>query len=240
MKYIVLISCYIFMTSTSLQASEQLIFSAIKGSMNSLVSGRVLKEAYRRINIDINIKEYPGARSIHNANNGDVDGELFRIDGITKEFTNLHKVPVPINMIEGIVLTKGLTFQVNGWKSLKPYVVGIQRGIKFTEDGTRKVKGLQTQIANGHGQLFRMLEAGRVDLIAVARLNGLHNIKDLDIPGIKVLHPVVQTYALFHYLHKDNEHLIPRITKSLREMEKEGLIKKIRDGFVEERFGDIL
>lgn len=54
-------------------------------------------------------------------------------------------------------------------------------------------------------------------------------IKKHNIQGISMLSPPLMQINLFHYLHKKNQSLIPRITVILEKMEKEGQIEKIRE-----------
>ncbi|BBO72067.1 hypothetical protein DSCA_59970 [Desulfosarcina alkanivorans] len=90
---------------------------------------------------------------------------------------------------------------------------------------------------NSNESLFKILGARRVDIIVITRVNGLEVMQQLKIPGIRPLEPPIESYPLYHYRHKKNRHLMPEITAALEEMEKEGLIKKIRARFIAERFG---
>ncbi|MEH6627736.1 MAG: transporter substrate-binding domain-containing protein [Motiliproteus sp.] len=222
------------LTTVPLRAAEKLSFSTIEGSINSLISGIVVAEAYRRIGIETVIRPFPGERSLSYSNKGVTDGELFRIAGITEKYSNLIMVPVPVNIQDAMVITKQTEFAVNGWDSLKPYTVGIRRGIKFSGKGT---EGMTPLIVDSNESLFKILDAGRTNVIVITRVNGLDMLRQLKIPGIRTLEPPIESYPLYHYLHKKNKHLMPKITVALQEMEKKGLIKKIRARFIAERFG---
>lgn len=236
MKVHFFLALYFVLTTSPLHAAESLTFSAIEDSTNTLISARVLKEAYKRINIEIIIEKYPAARALQYSNAGHTDGELFRVGDINKKYSNLLMIPVPINTLEGLAFSKQVRLTASGWHSLKPYKVGIRRGIKFSEKGVHSVEGIYTQVVARNEQLFRLLEAGRVDIIILARLNGLETSKKLQIPSGSLLTKTVEDYPLYHYLHKKHRHLVPEITATLIEMKKEGLIKKIREDFITENF----
>jgi len=210
-------------------AKDTLIFSAIEGSVNSEISRIVMKEAYQRIGIEIEVKEYPGIRSLETSNAGEVDGELFRIANVHKKWTNLVMVPTPINKLEGVVFTKEVNFPVKGWESLKPYKIGVRRGIRFTDIGTQ---GMQRQIVDDNIALFKLLDMGRVDIIVIAFSNGFKILKQLQFSEVKSLHPPVASFPLHHYLHKKHQNLIPKLDAVLQDMAKEGLIQKIREQFL--------
>ena len=208
------------------QAKTKLIFSTIEGSLNAEVSSQVMTEAYKRIGVEIEILPFPAKRTLIVSNSGELDGELFRLGGITKKWPNLISVPVPINYMEGVVITKGKTFKVEGWKSLQPYRIGIRRGIRFTDNGT---KGMDRQIVDSNNNLFRILEHDRVELIVVTRSNGLQVMKSPDFSSFKILEPAVEVYPLFHYLHIKNKELIPKVEAVLKSMQQEGRLNIIRN-----------
>jgi len=208
------------------QTKTMLVFSTIEGSVNAEVSSRVMIEAYKRIGVEIEILPLPAKRTLFVSNSGELDGELFRLEGVNKKWPNLIPVPIPINFMEGVVITKGPTFKVDDWESLRPYKIGIRRGIRFTDDGTLDMSRL---FADSNDQLFKMLKHDRVDLIVVTRSNGLQALKFLDFPDFKILEPPVEIYPLFHYLHIKHKEMIPKVEVVLQGMQQEGLFLKIRN-----------
>jgi len=204
--------------------ARQLVLSRPDGPITE-VSERVISRAYKRLGIQVKIKKLPSKRSLIMANYGKVDGVVSRIKGINKTYENLIRVPVAVNMFEGVVFSKNVIFSVMGWDNLKPYIIGIKKGTKFAEIGT---KGMKVRSVDTNTQLFLMLDSERVDVIVTARMAGLVALKQLHIPGIQVLEPQLVTRKLYHYLHKKNSYLLPEITRVLQEMESEGRIQEIR------------
>lgn len=212
-------------------AKEQLVLAKIEGSNLSDISERVLTEAYHKIGIDIVVKTLPARRAILSANNGEVGGELHRVKGINKKYTNLEMVPISINHVEGVVFSKNKEFIVEGWESLRPYKIGIIRGVIYTEKGTT---GMQVYPATTNEQLFKMLDMDRLDIGILNRITGLLYIDKLKLNTIKALEPPVEKLPLYHYLHKKHVDLIPKITEVLSVMKKEGRIKQIRKEYIDE------
>jgi len=137
-------ACFLFRTTTmfllcmffiSLQVAmaENFTFSTGKGSSNGILAESILREAYQRINIKINVKRLPPKRSVFRANQGKTDGELQRIYAIGKKFPNLIRVPQYLFTLDGVAFTKNVDFAVNGKESLKPYRLGIVNGQRFAE-----------------------------------------------------------------------------------------------------------
>lgn len=190
------------------------------------ISENVLREAYQRMGIRIYTEIMPAERALMMANSGRINGEVNRIKGIDKAYPNLIRVPVPINRIEAVVFTRHHVFPVTGWDSLKPYLIGIRRGTKFAEKGTR---GFRVQAVDDNAQLFHKLYLGRTDLAVTSRVEGLDLIKKHRFYGIRALEPPLVTLELFHYLHKSRSSMLPKITAVLEDMAKEGRIRAIRD-----------
>ncbi len=224
-RFFVWISYFIIFPAISVAADKQITVVGIKDAVNSEISYIVLKEAYQKLGMELIYKPLPGARALHTSNSGEVDGELFRIVNIQKEYTNLIPVPTPINVLQGIVFSKEKDFVVNGWNSLEPFKIGIQIGIKFVERGAI---GMNTIAVDTNEQVFKMLDSGRVDIAVVAFTNGVKTLRKLNLTNIRALSPAVQEYPLYHYLHIKNKHLIPKLDAILKEMDASGRISKIR------------
>ncbi len=65
----------------------------------------VMKEAFRRIDIQVEFQSYPVERSLQIANYGKTHGELSRIKGIDKNYENLIQIPVPNNFVHLFPIT---------------------------------------------------------------------------------------------------------------------------------------
>ncbi|MGL1893067.1 MAG: transporter substrate-binding domain-containing protein [Spirochaetaceae bacterium] len=224
LRYIIVLS--IFMISSVIFAQTKKIeVTAIEGSAFTNYAYEVLKEAYSRIDMELTITGLPAKRSLIVSNSGvDADGELFRISGIEKTYTNLMPIEIPLILSEWQVYSMNYDFDVKGWHSLKQYTIGVRRGIATTDNGT---EGMDTQKVNSNEQLFSMLKYNRVDVVVLSKINAvkvLRNFLDLDV---KLLNKPVQVIPVYHYLHKKNRDIIPTLTAAMKQMEDEGIIKQI-------------
>lgn len=210
--------------------SEPLVFTTIKNSVNSEIGTLVMTEAYGRLGIDIIVKPLPASRALKESNDGNADGELYRISGINKKWSNLVQLSIPINQLEAVAFTKNLQFKVSGWDSLRPYKLSIRRGVRFSEIAT---EGMTRQIVNDNSSLFKMVNVDRADIAILALSNGLQSLKDLGLTDIKPLSPAIQSYPLYHYLHSKHKDLLPKVEAVLMELEKEGFIQKSRQNILD-------
>ncbi|PCI29428.1 MAG: ABC transporter substrate-binding protein [SAR324 cluster bacterium] len=203
---------------------KQLELVTIQGSGIAEITSLILRQAYKQIGIGLTITYLPAQRALIESNEGIVDGEVHRILGIEKRYPNLIRIPVSIWHMKGVVFTKNVTFEVKGWQSLEPYRIGTLRGVKFVENNTQGMNRLRVR---DYTQLFLMLADNRLDIVVLAQLSGLKALKATKAEGIRILSPPLTVLKLYHYLHRKNLHLIPEITKALKEMEQQGKIRAI-------------
>ena len=222
---------HILFLGTSIVRAEELVFSTFQDAPIQKLSALIVKEAYASIGVTSTIKEFPGERALVIANGGSVDGGLSRISGIQQKYPNLIRIPVAVNSLQGMVFTKEIDFEVKGWESLKPYYLGIPLGAKFAETGT---EGMNRVRVINHDNLFRMLNLGRIDAVISPLINGLSILKKLEMKNIRILEPALIQTDLYHYLHKKNSALVPKISAALSRMKDSGRIKEIRGQFLAE------
>jgi len=209
------------------------IISTFKKYPLSLTMAEIIKRAYRKLGMEVEIRYLPGKRSLHYSNSGHADGELFRIKGIENEFHNLIPIPVVIMKLETIAYAKRNDIVINGWASLKPYKIGFLRGFKKAEVNTL---GMKVYFAEQISSLFLLLSKGRIDLVVESRLGGKHSLDPLFHFEIKPLEPPIEVFDVFHYLHKANKSLIPELTKVLRQMKASGEVKRIIEDMIGRNF----
>lgn len=204
---------------------DTLVFSTPELTADTLSSEIILKEAYRRIGIAASIVKLPPERALLQANTGAVDGEVQRIGTISRIYPNLVRVDPSINFLDGMAFTKNVEAEIRGWNSLRPYRVGILRGIKFLEANTANMNVLSL---NNYNSLFAMLRNNRLDIVVTPRFSALHHMKAKGISDVHELPPALVRLDLFHYLNRKHVDLIPRISAVLRKMVEAGELVKIR------------
>jgi polar amino acid transport system substrate-binding protein len=211
---------------TNAHAQKSLIFSK-PGPLDfhAQISEDILKEAYARIGISVTTQEFPGERAMRESNSGRLDGEVNRIRGIEKKYTNLRIVPVAINALRGMVFSKNPRLKIQKWDDLKHYIIGLRKGAKYAEYGTA---GMNVLPATTNTMVFKMLERDRVDVAISTALEGSVTIRALGLKEVSMVEIPMVTLDLFHFLNRKHEDLIPQITRALEAMNREGRIAEIR------------
>lgn len=185
----------------------------------------VIKEAFRRIGVTVNIFTLPAERALQNVNDGINDGDFTRITGLEKKYTNLVLVPEKLIDYEYMAFTKHVNNRIKGWSGLKPYDVGIITGWKILEANVTDTKSL-VKVRDEH-VLFTLLENERVDIVTYYRLGGNALIKELNFKDIHAIEPPVSVNPMYLYLNKKHKSLIPKLVASLRELKNDGTYNKL-------------
>ncbi|WP_020405607.1 substrate-binding periplasmic protein [Hahella ganghwensis] len=214
--------------------SQEVTFSTFQGEDPiTHISIDIMTDAYRRLGITMKVLPQPGERALITANSGLIDGELFRIKGMDDIYKNLIRVPVAIAEIEIVAFArKESPISVSGWASLTPFKVGYNRGVKVIEDNL--LPSTHVEPANTVENAMKMLEAGRTDIAIDGLINGLKIINDLGFKDLLPIEPPLEVIHGFHYLHTKNRHMLKPLTKILRDMEKEGVIRNYRERVLNE------
>ena len=154
-----------------------------------------------------------------------MDGELYRKQGLAQEYPNLLMVPVPLLTFELVIFSRGTSFAVGGWESLRPYTFGFVRGNKVAQQNTKGMKAEQVATLQ---QAFEKLAMGRTDLVLGHRASGMAVVRSQKLEGITVLEPPLASFPVYHYLNKKHAALVPELTRVLKQMEADTTIERIR------------
>jgi len=221
-----------FLVSFPLYAKQTLIFASFDSSIMMDANVRIFKEIYRRLGINIIIKNYPAQRALSLANSGELDGDLVRrADGVSLQ-SNLIKVPTTFIKGKAVAFSKNKNIILKGWESLKPYKIAILRGHKGSEKHTR---AYNPEIINTAEELFYFLHKGRADIIIYPYYAGIIHLKKLGITDIYPLSPPLDEVPIYHFLHKKHADLVPKVDKIIQQIIKEGLPEKIKRQVFEQR-----
>ncbi len=233
--FIVLCSDLLFINSTlAVENKKNLFITGIQNEQTHVIAKNVLQEAYRRIGYKVRFKLLPGHRSMGMANNGESDGDIARIDGTQKKFTNLVIIPTPLIEFKGVVFTQNISKEISEWDDLKGLRIGIIRGIRYSEIGTQDLSPL---FANDMTHLFKLLDQELIQVaIATSRAGRIELSKRFKKSGIRIIGKPLISAPLYHFVHKKNQSIITQLNTILQKMEEQDEIITI----VESTFKSLL
>lgn len=86
---------------------------------------------------------------------------------------------------------------------------------------------------------MRYLQIGRADIGLTARLNGLYLLREHAISDVVALGEPLQELLLYHYLHEDHEHLVPKIDSVIRALLDSGEMSHLREKYEKEYLANL-
>ncbi|WP_306545920.1 ABC transporter substrate-binding protein [Desulfobulbus sp.] len=231
MKFCTAVLIAICLFSQVLAAEPPLVIGTADGVPLSTSDGmgfhdQIVREAFRRIGLQIDIAHLPAERALLNANEGIEKGIYVRIQGLESEYKNLSIVPEKISEYEFVAFGKDPSLRMNGWDSLQNYHVGIVNGWKILEKNIVACKNL-TKVKNAE-VLFRSLEEDKIDLVVYNKIDGYGMIKELGLQGIHALDSPFATKDMFLYLHKDLDKVILPLAEALKAIKSDGTYLSIK------------
>ncbi len=195
----------------------------------------VLEKAYSELDIDVQYRSVPLARSYREANAGRLDGLRGRVGTVANTYSNLVKIDLPLvtfNVI--LIVDKNACRQVTNDKSKECDIsqlsnVGTVRGFKALED-YRKTNPLPFDV------LELVSKEQTLDMLSANKLQAAILTESLVAQDLFEKHPQWGTYllttvGLYHYLNKKHELLIDELTRKLEELESKGWLDAQRSHF---------
>jgi hypothetical protein len=199
-------------------------FSDIADSApNSRAAQQILREAYKKLDIEIEIKILPNSRTVSLLELNELDGLVYRVANVP--LYDLSKINVPILFEEIHAFTVDHPIEIESYLSLKPYSIGFFAGSRIFED---RLKGMRVDTAPSEESLLRKLAMGRTQM-AVSTRSSFCRAKKLGLPSIRILEPALEKILGYHWLSDRHQHLYPKIERVLKTMEKNGRIKQINE-----------
>ncbi|MGJ8679780.1 MAG: hypothetical protein ACSHXM_05565 [Paraglaciecola sp.] len=181
---------------------------------------KTLTKAYESIGYQLKFAILPAKRALIESNNGRTDGETARVQFLEQKYPNLIRIPVAIcHMHQNLYGLKSNKKLANA--KLKDLKLGIINGGVFVE---KEFTQFGPTKAINNSQLFNLLIKGRVDLVSMSEKTIVQLATEPQTKLITKFDNYTPTVPLFHYLHKKNKSLIPKITAALRQLEDSGFI----------------
>ncbi|WP_342620151.1 transporter substrate-binding domain-containing protein [Rhodoferax sp. GW822-FHT02A01] len=226
-RYIALFGVLFGLACLECDAQVILRLARIENVPDQQVGAEILVAVYGKLGIQLQFVDGPAKRSLIESSEGRLDGEIQRVLAVQSEYPSLIAVSEPINYIEPIAFTKSLSFAVSGWDSLRPYKIGIVRGVGSSERG---VSGMpHVSPTTTMDQMMLMLNAGHIDVAVNDLFSGMLVLNRLGIQAdIHPLFPMLQHIELYHFLNERHRALVPRVEGVIRQMKSSGELASLR------------
>ncbi|MTI06390.1 hypothetical protein E1180_12775 [Roseibium denhamense] len=193
---------------------------------------RIVEAAYDQMGISI--KKLPMARSrnILPTSIAEVDGIIAGPKLFETEFPALRRIDVPIMQIDIRIFSCSLEFLASESMTQKRW--GQLNGARVLSRHTAGYENVW--LGDSFQELFDMLKLDRLDAVVGPQIALERYSKRADRGCIEAVGGSLEQVDFFHYLHSKNGHLVPSVTRVLRDMLETGQIEDVTDTFFRAEF----
>jgi len=190
----------------------------------------LLQEAYRVNGHELRPQLVPSQRALFMAENGLVDGDLFRIEGITAEHPNLVPVPYPLMQGHVIALLARTGNECAEQLPTGPLVAAVRRGVIIEKRAALSL-GVTPVYTGSYTQIEMLLDSGRVDLALISEIEGISPLTGHNLNKYQKLCNTITHFTLFHYLHRRHAELANTLADALEQLDTSGEKQEILNTF---------
>ncbi|QPB83811.1 transporter substrate-binding domain-containing protein [Pseudoalteromonas rubra] len=201
-------------------------FVSINYLIEQEVGRLVLPEIYQKLNVSIVITPYPGKRAQQLVRSGKRHGEIMRIFSYGNENPHTIRVPTPYYMLETMAFIRNDgKVNIQSEQDLRQYRIAKVRGVKHTNnitEGMPRVEDTDTTI-----QALNLVSKGLADVALTNRIDGLVMLAQAGIENVIPHQRSFRELALYHYIHKDQQHWVEEVDAVLRGMKQSGELAEL-------------
>lgn len=210
---------------TTGRAGQTLNIAVIEDVPSVALGIRLLRAAYKELNIELVTHSFPSRRALLMAEQGVMDGDLFRVEAVGNDTESLVKVPYPLLEGQLFAVTRE---PVADWKASaqESQLVAIRRGV-IVEEMTAASSGLEPVPTASYAQVNELLERGRVSVALVSEIEGFSPMQHASWSKFHQHAEPVTTFTLYHYLHERHKDLIQPLARILRRLDQSGAKRQI-------------
>jgi len=192
------------------------------------VVAALMKEAYKRLGIELRLRELPMRRRLLLADNGTLDGDLARVASVQQEATQLLRVNVPIYQFAlkayrlrraGTDCPASITMA-----ELNRFRVGLLRGHHAAEEAVAPTAQVPV---NSYDEAARQLQRGKIEYALAPPLAFEGALRRAGVTGFCAMSTDTETHALYHMLHRRHAALAARLEQVLGQMQQSGEMSAI-------------
>lgn len=206
--------------------AEEYHFSSISGSYAQLVGEEVLTQIYSKIGADIKVTRMPAKRAAIEATKGRVDGEVMRIWSYGADHKEVIRVPTSYYYLETMAFyKKGSGVEINSNADLEKYSTLRVRGVKHARDVTEGLENVYDY--NDVETMLKAVDKERQSVALAHRTDALFAIQKFNILDLEFADKPLSSFPLYHYVHKNNAHLVDTIDRLILQLKHSGELGEI-------------
>ncbi len=223
-KFLSLILGLFLWSSCSSPETKQLVLVTGADPEHAYLKKQVafLSAVFESVGYELLVEKHQSQKCFELSNGGLVDGEMWRIKGVDRQYQNLVRVPTAIWAHPELAFVNG-DIELEDWASLAPYRVAFRRGTKVIEDNIEGVVSRPYPV-DTVAEAFEMLARGEVDVVMSDNIDGtlLYESDKYKDTNIRLIEKPIDEALLFTYLNKKHASIVPSVTKAISEKKRDG------------------
>jgi polar amino acid transport system substrate-binding protein len=190
------------------------------GAQVSVEARNRLEAVYERAGLPVEFVAMPRKRSLSLAADGLLDGDAGRVAGLESHFPSMVRVNVKIMDFCGAAyVVEGGDMDRYHEGLLKTRKAGSLYGVVWVDEFMERHSLEQV---NSYEALFAMLLEGRIDIALCSKSGAEKSIAAHPrYARVRQLEPLVYREPFYHYIHRDNADIVPRLEEALRGLRAE-------------------
>ncbi len=220
-----MLACAAAPIRTAFAADLPLRIGTVEKYASCWVAAQLLAEIFRQAGLALEIVPMPGPRVTKMSLAGELDGEVIRIQSYGQNYPVLVRVEPPYYHLSVRAYSMASrNARVTTREDLQQYSLGAIRGMAYAFELTENHPALT--LTQNSEQMFRMLQAGRLDLVLESHLAATASIDKLGLKDV-VESPELAGLDLYLYLHIRRKGLTPRIGEVIRKLRSSGELARL-------------
>ncbi|KZN42702.1 hypothetical protein N474_05775 [Pseudoalteromonas luteoviolacea CPMOR-2] len=207
----------LFLTTFADANTKALYFNRPADTAQARYVIELLSLAYKDIGYKLEIIDFDRNSALIAANEGELDGQLGRIAGVTDSYANLIYVDYPLYSFNLQLISHCLVCTFSELDSLvvqSGYLVAYQ----YMMD--HQYRGELIEVKSTAAQLNLLMQK-KVQGALIVDFHLREHLPYMDMEAVKIEDLV--TIESFHYLHKKHKILIPQLKQTLEKLEQKGV-----------------
>ena len=231
----VVVAAGIVSVATGGVAAQELQLAENEKALEQAVAEKLLRVIYQTAGLSFIAEPLPAARANVMALAGQKDGEVARISTYASKNPPLIRVDPPYHYLTTSVFAKTeRKLSLRTKADLRGFRVGFVRGVAHAEAAVTGVSNVT--LVSSYEQLYRMLDAGRIDLAIDTGVNGRKMIRSMKLADIGEAGELAR-FSLHHILHPRHEKLVPRLGEVINQLKMNGDLDRLAVRFEAEMMG---
>ena len=181
----------VFLLKTNLCAAEENLKIVIQE--NNVFLEKLLPTILQEAQLTATFLNIPSERTLLELNIGKIDANGLRLNVLEDLYPNIIRMEEPIEHINFIAITNNKDIEIQNWSDLIDLKVGYPRGWKIFDLNVPKnasVMKTKNQI-----QLFKMLNANRLDVVLLSTPIANTLLKEIEVPNVHFHKPPLHKNA---------------------------------------------